>query len=251
MENTELTKLLKTIITAAAIIISAMLLSNAWERSHISYANKQTINVTGKAEKNFISDLIVWQASFTKKSVLLKEAYQLLKKDNSIILNYLLKKGVKENEIKFSAIAIIRLYNDIYNDKGVITGRTFEGYELEQSVSIESKEVDKVEQISREVTELINDGIELNSSSPSYFYTKLADIKIDILKQATEDAKRRAETITINAGSNLKRLVRTNMGVFQITGQNSSEEFSYGGAYNTSSKNKTISITVSLEYDLK
>ncbi|MFI5219355.1 MAG: SIMPL domain-containing protein [Bacteroidia bacterium] len=251
MEKSNATSLLKSIVIGAAVVISAMLLSNAWERSHISYANKETINVTGKAEKNFVSDLIVWQGSFTKKSALLKDAYQLLKNDNSIILNYLIKKGIKTNEIKFSSISINRQYDNIYNDKGIITGRTFRGYELEQNVSIESAEVDKVEQISREVTELINDGIELNSSSPSYFYTKLADIKIDILKQATEDAKRRAETIAVNAGSNLKRLVRTNMGVFQITGQNSSEEFSYGGAYNTSSKNKTISVTVSLEYDLK
>src|SRR4249919_911931 len=127
MENTGLTNLLKAIVIAAAIIISSMLLANSWERSHISYANKETINVTGKAEKNFISDLIVWQASYTKKSAQLKEAYQLLKNDNAIILKYLLNKGVKQNEIKFSSISINRQYDNIYNDKGVITGNTFKG----------------------------------------------------------------------------------------------------------------------------
>lgn len=251
MENNGTSRIIKSVAIGAAIVISAMVLAGAWEQSHLSYANKQTITVTGKAEKNFVSDLIVWQGFYTKKSASLKEAYQLLKSDQSIILKYLSGKGIKQNEIKFSSITISRQYDNIYNDKGIITGNVFRGYELEQNVSIESSEVDKVEQISREVTELINDGIELNSSSPSYFYTKLADIKINILKEATEDARRRAETVANNAGSGLKKLVKTNMGVFQITGQNSSEEFSYGGAYNTSSKNKTISVTVNLEYNLK
>ncbi|NTW32997.1 MAG: SIMPL domain-containing protein, partial [Bacteroidetes bacterium] len=46
-------------------------------------------------------------------------------------------------------------------------------------------------------------------------------------------------------------LKRADMGVFQITAQNSSEEFSYGGAYNTFSKNKTASITVHLDFGIR
>jgi uncharacterized protein len=40
------------------------------------------------------------------------------------------------------------------------------------------------------------------------------------------------------------------MGVFQITGQGSTEEDSYGGNNDTFSKNKTARITVRLEYGL-
>jgi hypothetical protein len=52
------------------------------------------------------------------------------------------------------------------------------------------------------------------------------------------------------AGSGKGRLTKSSMGVFQITGQYSGEEYSYGGTLNTSSKEKTASITVSLEYDI-
>jgi hypothetical protein len=41
------------------------------------------------------------------------------------------------------------------------------------------------------------------------------------------------------------------MGVFQITGKNSNEDYSYGGAFNTSSKEKTASITLKVEYQVK
>jgi hypothetical protein len=41
------------------------------------------------------------------------------------------------------------------------------------------------------------------------------------------------------------------MGVFQITGKTSSEEYSWGGVYNTSDRNKKASITVKLEFAIK
>lgn len=113
---------------------------------------------------------------------------------------------------------------------------------------MDSKDIEKVEKISREVTELIESGIEFNSSSPSYYYTKLSELKIDLLAKASADAKQRAETIAKNSGSGLGAIKKANMGVFQITGQNSDEDYSYGGAFNTSSKNKTASITIKIEY---
>jgi hypothetical protein len=38
------------------------------------------------------------------------------------------------------------------------------------------------------------------------------------------------------------------MGVLQIVGQNSDEAYSWGGTLNTSSKKKTASITMTLNY---
>ncbi len=242
---------INSIIIGACIVITAVLLSGAWVKSHLNDSNKSTIRVTGKADRNFTSDLIVWSGSYTKKSDNLSDAYQLVKKDQDVVNAYLQEKGLKKEEIKFSSITIDKKFESIYNDKGYVVQTVFKGYELTQNVSIESKEVDKVEQISREITELINQGVEFYSSEPSYFSTKLSDIKIELLKAATEDARKRAETITQSAGSGLSSLVQSYMGVFQITAQNSNEDYEYGGSYNTTSKEKTISITVTLEYDLK
>ncbi len=70
-----------------------------------------------------------------------------------------------------------------------------------------------VKRISREVTELIESSIEFNSSSPLYYYSKLSDIKIDLLAKASADAKARAETIAKNSGSSLGDLKKANMGI--------------------------------------
>jgi len=115
-------------------------------------------------------------------------------------------------------------------------------------VQVESSEVDKVEDISRRVTELINSGIEFYSNAPNYYYTKLAELKIEMIAEATKDAQIRASKIAENAGGSLGDLKKADMGVFQIVGQNSSEDYSWGGSFNTTSKNKTANITVNLEY---
>ncbi len=77
---------------------------------------------------------------------------------------------------------------------------------------MQSKSVDLVEQTSREVSKLIDAGIELNSYSPQYYYTKLAELKIKMIEQATQDAKNRAETIAINGGGVLGKLTYAKYG---------------------------------------
>ena len=66
--------------------------------------------------------------------------------------------------------------------------------------------------------------------------------------EATEDARIRAEKIAEFSGGKLGKLESARMGIFQITGQNSKESYSWGGTFNTSSREKTASITMKLTY---
>jgi hypothetical protein len=72
-----------------------------------------------------------------------------------------------------------------------------------------------------------------------------------MISKAKEDARLRAERIAESSGSKLGNLISANMGIFQITGQNSTEDYSWGGTFNTSSKEKTASITMRLSYRVK
>lgn len=67
-----------------------------------------------------------------------------------------------------------------------------------------------------------------------------------MITESTKDERFRAEKITENAKSELGDLKKFNMGVFQIVAQNSSEEYSLDSSYNTTSKNKTATITIKL-----
>ncbi|SNS11050.1 hypothetical protein SAMN06295967_103219 [Belliella buryatensis] len=241
-------KHLTAIIFALAIVVSVAILGNS-----IVNRNKKsgTVDVTGLGEQNFTSDLVVWEGNFSRESFEIKDAYTDLEKDRKAVTSYLVEKGIPQEQIIFKAVNTNPQYQQNYNNNGNYMGQTFLGYQLNQSIQIESNDVDKVEQISREITELLLQGVKFYSQSPRYYYTKLESLKIEMISKATEDARLRAERIAQNSGSKLGKLISANMGIFQITGQNSTEDYSWGGTFNTSSKEKTASITMRLSYSVK
>ncbi len=242
-----LKKLLPTLLIGAAVIVTGYILGNSYNTKG---KPDPKISVTGLGQESFDSDLIVWRASFSRNAMDLKQAYADLNADVRKVKNFLTDQGIKEDEIVFDAADISKKHDRIYDEHGNFKENVFRGYELSQSFEIQSKSVDLVEQTSREVSKLIDAGIELNSYSPQYYYTKLAELKIKMIEQATKDAKNRAETIAKNGGGSLGDLIQANMGVFQITAENSSDEYSWGGSFNTSSKRKTASITMRLNYEI-
>lgn len=241
-------KTINAVIFGIAIILSAFFLGNSYVKK--SQMNG-VVNVKGLGQVDFVSDLIVWTGSFAEQSTNMQNAYTKIESDRQKVLAYFKSQGISEKEIVFNAVTSSYVYEDNYSTEGKYIGQRKIGFKLSQEVQITSNEVEKVEKLSREVTELINQGISFYSHSPSYYYTKLADLKLELIQKATEDAHTRASKIADNSGSRLGKLISADMGVFQITGQYSDEDYSWGGVYNTSSKDKSASITVRLKYRVK
>lgn len=238
---------LNAIILGIAAIIFAWILGSAFKDR---YDHENSIKVKGLGKKDFSSDLIVWSGSFSKNRFNLKDAYAALDKDRDILKNYLVDQGIPDSSIVFSSVFISKDFRSEYDSNTKRSTSIFNGYNLSQNVTVESKNVNLVEKVSRKVSEIINSGVEFYSNSPQYYYTKLAELKIEMIEKGTEDARTRAERIAQNANSSLGDLKTASMGVFQIIGQNSSEDYSWGGAFNTTSKEKTATVTVNLEYEL-
>ncbi|HPB01752.1 MAG TPA: SIMPL domain-containing protein [Bacteroidales bacterium] len=239
--------LISTVIIAFAIIVTGYLLgTNYKNRSQ----KPHTAEVTGLAEKNFTSDLIVWNGSFSKFNKDMKLASNELKKDVEKVRAFLAERNIPENEILFSAVQINREYETTYDEDGNRKSE-FVGYQLTQNVKIESKNIKLVEKVSRDVSALIDEGVEFYSDAPMFYYTKLSDLKLQLIEEATKDGRARADKIAENSGGSIKRLMQGNMGVFQITARNSNEDYSWGGAFNTSSLEKTASITVHLVFEVR
>lgn len=241
---------MKKSVVIATCIFSIAMIAAVWIGGH--YLNKarghaKTVSVVGMAQRDFTSDLIVWKFSYNVLDRDMKQGYASLKEKTTLVKNYLAKKGIPENEIEFLAIDSEKETEYHYNDGN--SYYEFLGYRLTQVVKIESGDVNKIEQISREISELLDQGLEIGYNDLSFYYTKLSDLKVEMLAEATKNAKERAKTIAKNAGSHLGGLQTANMGVFQITAPNSSDEdYSWGGTFNTSSKKKRASINMRLTY---
>lgn len=212
---------------------------------------KNNVYVTGSTSHDFTSDIIVWEANFSRLNIDIKEAYNLMKEDRKMVEYFLLENGIEKNEIVFSSINWNEEYYYKYNEDGKLIKKEFKGYNLTQKVRIDSRKVDLVENVSNEITNLIENGVLIDSYSPEYYYSKLDELKIAMLKEAAQNAHLRAKTVVENSTGRLGDLVYTNVGVFQIIGKNSNESYSWGGSYNTSSKLKTANVTVKQEYQIR
>jgi len=240
-------KYITAIVFSIAIVLASIFLGNAY----VDRANPDgKISVTGSGSSDFTSDLIVWEGQFSRVNTDLKTAFDQLISDKNAVEAYLISKGIPKDAVIFNSVQTHERRESQYQNNNFV-GTVFMGYELSQTVKVESESVELVESVSREVTELLNKGVQFNSYAPRYYYTKLADLKIEMISKATEDARLRAEKISENSGGRLGKLKDARMGVFQITGQNSGEDFSWGGIFNTSDKNKTATITMRLDYEIK
>lgn len=226
---------------AVALVLSSIV--GAWAYTHTKKSD-QTVTVTGSARKRIKSDLVIWRAGVSYQAPQLGEAYKALTDNIPRVKQYLLSKGVTEEQITISSISSSTLHEK--DAEGNESAR-ISGYSLRQELQVRSNDVDKVEKIAREATELINQGILLESSAPEYYYTKLADLKIEMLAEAAKDAKVRAQQIASSTGSSIGSVRSARMGVLQITAADSNE-VSDSGMSDTSSLNKDITAVVNVSF---
>ena len=233
----------------------------AWAYLSVKLEPK-TLAVTGSARKEIVSDLVTWTGTVTAKDANLVKAYDALKAAADKVRDYLVASGIPGTNITLSAITTTRRYHqEIVPGPAaspgapaapatVITTDTVESYTLTQSVSISSTDMDKVPEVSRAVTSLIKEGVEIDSGAPCYLYTKLSELKIDMLAEATKDATARAEQIVNNANGRLGKLVEARMGVMQINPKGVSAT-SAEGINDTTSYAKEITAVVSVRFEVK
>lgn len=208
---------------------------------------RRAVTVKGFAQKRIESDYAIWNANVVVRSATMEDAYQRIERDVGKIRDSLTKDGVKSEEMSASAVSINARYKQTMS--GMATNE-IELFELMQTVNVKSPDVKLVEKIAKSVTFLIRDGVELQSWEPAFHYTKLDDLKIEMLGGAAADAKDRCKEIAVKSGAKLGRLASASQGVFQITPVYSSE-ISGEGWLDTSSIEKTIRAVVTVTYELK
>lgn len=239
--------LLPVSLACATAILSIAIAAGAYKNRN---RGNDLLSVTGFAKQDFVSDLIVWSGSFSRRDPELRKANEALKRDAEAIRAFIQKKGLNPDTFVFSSVDIEKEYEEVVDRDGN-RKRTFRGYLLTQRVQVESGNIDAIERFSREVTDLLQSGIEFASSRPQYYYTQLGKLKIEMIAAATKDGKQRAEKIIENAGGKIAKLRYSSLGVFQITAQNSNESSSWSGSFDTDNKRKSASVTIKLQFGLE
>ena len=230
-----------TLTLPVAVVLSTHLARKSFEKVRL---RGQTITVKGYAEKPITSDRAEWSASIIERNADRTEAYRSLEKSRASLVAFLTQHGFPEEKVKLGPVGIREIYQ---LDDDANETNTIESYVVSQYFSIASDRVDAIAKVARESGSLIGEGIELDASSPRYLYTKLNEKKLDMLAEATTNARQRAERLMGSSGTHLGPLRSASQGVFQITPAFSTRVSSSG--YNdTSSLEKVIKAVVTVEY---
>jgi uncharacterized protein len=241
---------------AISITLSTFLAASAWERVRNRPVDR-SINVTGSAKRRIVSDQIEWSATVTTLDNERIKAVRDLGTHTKATLDYLRSQGIKDAEIFPGSISVQALFEveriQLQTKDGLRTTekKTFKGHQAVQAVTVRSADVPRIERVSREITRLLENGVPVESSPPAYFYTKLGELKIAMLAEASKDARTRAEKmVNETGGAQLGKLINAQMGVININPANNTGT-SWEGNNDITSLEKDILTLVKVTYELK
>ena len=210
--------MLAGLFLAAALCFVAIVVAGAWTRISVS----QVINVTGTAHKDVRSDLAIWHASFSTEAPTLLAAHQQLKSDAAKVELFL--RAANQSNFVFKPVQVSAITERVKTSEGEITRQV--GYRTTQALEVRS------------------------TNDIDFIYTKAGEAKVEMMAEATKDARSRAEQIAGQGGRTIKELRTARVGIVQINPLYSSATSSEGNN-DTSSLEKTITTTVSATFSLK
>lgn len=242
-------RLFGTLAIAGAVVASFWILGGAIVRAK---GNGEEIRVTGSARRPIRSDFAIWTARIAYRSSDVQSGYTSTKRGTDSLIAYLRKRGFGDKEIVRGALRTNKLFavTPGTENQGSDAFREIAGYDISQTVEVRSSQVDKVEAVARESTELLAQGVALESDPPQYLYTKISDVKREILGDAAGDALKRAQEIASKSGAAVGVVRSVRMSPLQITSAYSTE-VSGEGINDTASLDKAITAIVTVSFGIK
>ena len=234
------------IIAAAAILASSLGIGLAKVGSGFASRTSNGITVTGSAKTSATADNAVWTLNVSLTRPTVSAAVTKVGTDVAEVQKYLTAGGVAAEEITLGSVSTYA--NEEYVN-GNSTGRIL-NYRANRDVVVRSKDVQMIARLSQAIGTLLQSGVSVNNYGPQYYISTLPSLRPQLLEEAMKDAKVRAVAITKAVGGKVGSVQSVRAGVFQVTTPDSTMTAD-GGAYDTSSIEKTVTSTVSVTFTVK
>ncbi|HKP18579.1 MAG TPA: SIMPL domain-containing protein [Gaiellaceae bacterium] len=204
-----------------------------------------TISVTGSAKARIVSDYVIWNASIASQAQTPQAALKQLNGWAAQVRSFLSAAGAQPAELTVNPVATETVTQD---SEGQDTGRVL-AYRLSRSFEVRSSRVAAITRLVESSQKLLAQGVPLQAQSPQYVYTRLADLRPQLLAEATKDALGRAKVLVEAPGGKLGGLRNVDVGVFQVTAPNSTDVSDYG-VYDTTTLRKDVTAVVNVSFAL-
>lgn len=177
---------------------------------------ERSVTVKGLSEGEYPADIVIWPIEFSVASNNINQLYQEIDQQSQSIRAFLTLNGINEDAISLGTPTITDKSAQQYGDS-----RSQFRYSASQIVTVYSKQINKVRQVMGQVSDLGKQGIVLTGNSyqaqTEYLFTRLNQIKPEMIEQATNNARQVAEKFAADSKSKLGKIKRATQGQFSIS----------------------------------
>jgi hypothetical protein len=177
----------------------------------------RTVTVKGLSEREYEADIVIWPIQFTTVGNELEDLYSAIDQSAERIQTFLQNAGIKQEEITVSTPSIVDKSAQQYGNESTLLFR----YTASQSVTVYSDNIKAVRTVMGKLSELGKQGIVLTGenyeSQTEYIFTRLNDVKPDMIEEATKKAREVAEKFALDSKSKLGKIKSASQGQFSIS----------------------------------
>ncbi len=249
----EIEKKESTFMLIAAAILAVGILAGGYFAGHGFYMSRigdRYVTVKGLAEKDVTADLAVWNVKIAKTGDMLSDVQSGIETDKKEMLSFLKAQGIEDGEIQNSQLNVTDLMAQQYRSERAEQSRFIISY----SVTVRSNDVEKVKTATEKIGDLVKKGVVLaDNTGANYIFTKLNEIKPEMIATATKNARAAAEQFAKDSGSSVGGIRRASQGVFSIeTRDGAPVEYQDGATIGTESKqiDKKVRVVSTIDYNL-
>lgn len=227
-------------IIAIALIIGGFLIGKGFSTFRMA---DRYVTVKGLAEKDVRADLAVWPIQFSATGDDLSAVQNEVEADVNTVKSFLEKNGFDEDDMRIGHIKVTDLLAQSYRPQGPVESR----FIINASVDLRTTKVDVVEKASQKTGDLVRKGVVLTEfQGPSYVFTKLNEIKPEMIATATANARKAAEQFAEDSGSKLGKIKHAYQGIFSIEPRDG-----YSGGMESQQIDKKVRVVSTIEYFLR
>ncbi|MES9925874.1 MAG: SIMPL domain-containing protein [Candidatus Thiodiazotropha endolucinida] len=177
---------------------------------------ERSVKVKGLSEREYPADIVIWPIQFTAADNDLEGLYNSIEDSTSKIRQFFEKQGIKLTEITSSSPAITDKSVQQYGKSEPAQFR----YTAVQTVTVYSKSIDAVRAAMSNLSQLGKQGIAFTGgdyqSRTEYIFTRLNEIKPEMIEEATTKAREVARKFAEDSNSELGKIKRASQGQFSI-----------------------------------
>ena len=175
------------------------------------------VQVKGLSEREVPADVAVWPIQITLAGNDLQSLKNQLDNQKSQVLRFFEGLGFKNEEISIGATNIVDAKANTYGSNRYTEFR----YVAKSDITIRTTEIPKIKTSLDQSLELLSQGILIGSKNEwrpiEYVYTKLNDIKPEMVEEATKKAKEVAEKFAQDSDSQVGKIKAARQGLFSIS----------------------------------